>query len=296
MQKGIIEREFTRTTYTFLGAFSLLLIVFLWVSFAAWIPGFINDLTGAVQVSKDAVEHITDEYSLPHYASVTGDEVSDTGFKSDYNHYMVLRFGDRLLLVKAPHVTDSLTFKGSLEMLSHDDKHTIIDDYEKHHPGSAARFLPAKFRVLENHKVLTIVTILVLLAFFAVIVVGFVAGVIRAVDRTKHPLWKSLARYGNPTEIASQIDSEFAQPGTFKAGRVHLSRSWMLYQGLGFTSIISLAHVVWVYKLTRRGALVSTSLLYSMIRQLFPSYFLRIAFTGGQRLGQFEAPSSQPIN
>jgi hypothetical protein len=292
VQKSIIEREFARTTYTFLGSFSLLLILFIWIGCVAWIPGFINDLNGAIPVSKNDVENIVDEYSLPHYISVTGDEVSDTGFKSDYNHYLALRFGDRLLLVKAPHVTDSLTFKGSLERLSEDDKHTIIHHYEKHASGSAARFLPAKLRVLENHKVLTIVTILFLLAVFAVIVAGFVVGVIRAVDRTKHPLWKALSRYGNPSEIASQIDSEFAQPGTFKLGKVHLSRSWLLYQGFGFSSLFSLAHVVWVYKATRRGSLVSTSLLYSIIRQLFPRYYLRIAGTSSQRLGQYQVPGS----
>jgi hypothetical protein len=127
---------------------------------------------------------------------------------------------------------------------------------------------------------------------FAVIVAGFVAGVIRAVDRTKHPLWKSLARYGNPTEIASQVDREFAQPGTFKLGKIHLSRSWLLYQGFGFTVLFSLANVVWVYKMSRRGSFVSTSLLYSMIRELFPRYYLRIAGTTNQRLSQLDVPGS----
>jgi hypothetical protein len=205
---------------------------------------------------------------------------------------LVLRFGDRLLLVKAPHVTDSVTFKGSLDMLSDDDKDTIIDDYEKHTPGSAARFLPAKLRVTENHKLWTALTVLVLLAIFAVIVAGFVVGIVRAADRTKHPLWKLLARYGKPSEIASQVDSEFAQPGTFKLGRIHLSRSWLLYQGPWYTVLISLANVVWVYKMTRRGSVFSTNLIYSIIRQLIPQYFLRIAGAHSKQLSQFEVSGS----
>lgn len=66
-------------------------------------------------------------------------------------------------------------------------------------------------------------------------------------DRTLHPIFKRLTRYGQPEIVAQSIEQELGMSNVAIAKKTKLTESWLIHQAQLELRISKLADIIWVY-------------------------------------------------
>jgi hypothetical protein len=113
-------------------------------------------------------------------------------------------------------------------------------------PELDGAFLPFMLES-EEFKTNTILGLVAAVICLLIAVWGSVRALSRLSDVNRHPIMRALRRYGDPEEIAEQIDHEVNSYHD-KMGNIKLTRNWLVHQqGLTFNAA-RLNDVVWMYK------------------------------------------------
>jgi hypothetical protein len=237
-----------------------------------------NFIQGPYTVDKQEILNIKDLGSQQKtFITLKGDEMVDTGYyhytqkegSSVENvdaYYGALLLDDRYLLVKtSDKVNEKVsTYTGGLVAMSSKEQSEIIGDIEKENPDLKGIFLPymldtGNFRT-PGYIGLAIGAVVLLLSLF---------GLSRFAGRSNplnHPIMKRLAKFGDPEQVASQIDMEMGGDHP-KAGNTHFTRSWLVQATGASLNATRFNDIMWVYKkiTTHRTNGIKTGTTYSVL-------------------------------
>lgn len=225
---------------------------------------YINMFSGPRAVSASELIQINDpDTEDRYYVSVDGDKALDTGVQMVSRsrrsgtervtaNYVALMLDDRLLVVKTPNELPSdedqipTHYEGALVAMPSDIQREVVDDIESQVPELKGRFLPY---MLDAGSFSTggIIGLVVMVPLLLLCVFGIVRASQRTSDPSKHPFVSRLKRFGDPSVVSSEIESEM-QAAHPQLGDVHVTRSWMVLAGKSQFQAMRLSDMVWMYK------------------------------------------------
>ncbi|MGH9568530.1 MAG: DUF6709 family protein [Candidatus Angelobacter sp.] len=181
------------------------------------------------------------------------------------DEYILLKVGERILLVKAPNSSQALEFSGQLAPTTDAVKRELIAKIASSSPDIANMILPFTLDATDyrtqGYWALGIGVPLFLLCCWNLSKVFK-----RTAEPQLAPLWKHVSVYGNAEQLSSQIGSELLAPHDNYKG-LHVTQSWLIRKRLFSTWVSPLNDIVWVYKkVTRRSVnFIPTGKSYSAI-------------------------------
>jgi hypothetical protein len=94
--------------------------------------------------------------------------------------------------------------------------------------------------------------LVITLPFFAIAIWNLGKAQSRSRNPSRHPITRSLARYGAPQAVAAKIDTEVRLGRNVSVGAVLITPSFLLATRMLGLDVISIEEVVWVYKKVTR--------------------------------------------
>lgn len=192
-----------------------------------------------------------------YYVRVQGEKVLDTGMymeTQDSSKKMTARFyalsiGGRFLVVKAPPDKRQLSYAGALAPLPYELREGFISRTEAKYPDLLGAFLPF---MLDATGFRDSNGILGALGGAAMLLLGLYVVWLylqRTTNPEKHPLMRALAQYGQPNDVAMQIDSELrSEPKGEIAGDLRLTANWLIHATTFNTVLMQSRDILWAYQ------------------------------------------------
>jgi hypothetical protein len=218
----------------------------------------VNFFLGPQPLNAGQVNAITNlDAQVRYYVTVTGDDVADTGFQEVSRSktgtetvkasFFALLVDQQIVLVKGQGEATSKVYTGALVEIPADVRSEVITGIEADEPSLKGRFLPfmldtSDFRT-NGYIGLGLGLLLVLVACGLLLrLVG------RILNPLKHPIMRALKRFGDPEDIAAQIDREMDSDHT-KLGQMHLTSNWLLQRNGAILNVTRLNDVMWLYQM-----------------------------------------------
>jgi len=162
------------------------------------------------------------------------------------DEYVLLKVGDRVLLVKADPGAEKLEYSGELVNTEEQIQRDLLRPISASDPQLGRMILPFTLNAADYREqgnwVLAISVPIVLLAGWNVF-----KGFRRMGEPQTTRVWRQLAAFGEPIQLSQQIETEEHQPHQMY-GKLHVTPSWLLRRSLFFTWISPVDDLAWVYK------------------------------------------------
>jgi hypothetical protein len=192
-----------------------------------------------------------------YFLRVQGDKVLDTGMylevqdssKKVTAKFYALAIADRLLVVKAPPDNKQVSYMGALVTVPYELRTGFIPRMEAKYPNLLGAFLPfmldaTGFR--DSNGILGVLGGAAMLLLGLYLVWLYLQ---RTANPEKHPLMKALERYGQPNDVAMQIDSELrSEPNAAVTRDVRLTNNWLIHATAFKTVLMQSRDVIWAYQ------------------------------------------------
>ena len=254
---GIVQKAVNRTNRNLILA-SLLCFVIVAGAIVIGISYWVTLITGPKLLSHDELLAIQSVDFLPTLVTVQTEESFDTGYEqyviedngsrtSEHYYIAMLINEDRFLLVEAPPEDPEITYTGALINIPSDVRHDIVDALIREFPDLDGLFLPVMLTTAD-HTSGGWIGLVVLGVILVVGIVGLMRWIVREFDVSKHPIYKGLARYGDPERVIKQIESEMVL-GSEKVGKLQLTPKWAIASTATTFDAIFLKDAVWMYKM-----------------------------------------------
>lgn len=233
---------------------------------------FYNLLTGPYEVSKDYIMGVRDVQHLDqYYVTVTGDETLDTGFyetsttngiQTGKAYYKTLVLDDKLLLVKTGEVDNVDTYTGALTTVPPDEQREVLDQLLNDIPDLEDSFLPFMLDATD-FKGSGYAGLAATVIALVVCIWGVLRALGRIVNTERHSIWRGLQRFGEPSSVADQIETELGSSSE-KVGNVQLTRNWLVASKSSTLDVTQLKDIMWIYKkiVSGRGGKRISALVY----------------------------------
>jgi hypothetical protein len=217
-----------------------------------------NFFAGPLTIDRETLLATEDPGALQRYwVNVEGDDVADTGYQQVSRNtktgsetvtgaYMALLVDQRILLVKAQDDANITTFTGYLEPLPSDIRSDVIGDMEREAPKLRGAFLPYMLNTASFRNG-GYVALAIGIPLFGLCVFGIIRALRRSSDPLAHPIMRALSRFGQPADIAGQIDAELQAEHT-KVDRLHLTPNWLVQASPSSLAATRIDDIVWAYK------------------------------------------------
>lgn len=237
---------------------SLLGIVILVVAGVFFSNYLYNFISGPFTVEKDQLIQAKSLGDLKQqFITVKGDEeIVDTGYQyvtgsgSDEkieSYYEALVLDDKLLLVKSGSLLEGqTTVTGGLTELPSDVQREVIADLEREYPNLKDTFLPFMLDT-GNYRLPGFIGLAVAAVVLVLVAIGLGRYFGRVSDPAKHPIMKSLNRFGDANNVAQQIEMEMAQEPP-KVGNMRMGRNWLIQATGSSMNATRYNDVMWAYK------------------------------------------------
>jgi hypothetical protein len=274
------EREVIRANRNLLTVNGLILAALLLVAGAQYRYLF-NFFAGPAKIESSELATFTSPgQRTRNFVTVTGSRAARTGYRdieqrvekatgrvvstSVKDEYVLLKAGDRVLLVKAPPGEEKLEYSGELVATAAAVQRDLVEPLAQHEPAFAAKVLPFTLNAADyrNQGIANLVIVLPLL-----LLTGWncLKGIRRSGGVKSSPTWRSMAVYGPVEQISSHIEQEIA--GAQQYGRVQLTNSWLIVRSRFKTRACPLDQLAWVYKKVTKHSVnfIPTGKTYSVI-------------------------------
>src|SRR5215472_7669924 len=174
--------------------------------------------------------------------TTTGSEFSS----SIQDEYVLLKVGDRVLLVKADPGPEKLEYSGELVETEETIQRMLVRPLSVRDPELGKMMLPFTLNAADyreqGYKVLGVCGPLLLLAGWNILKVFR-----RLSELPTTPVWRNLSAWGDPQQLSMQIEAEENQAHA-KYGRLYVTHSWFLRKRFFSTWIWPIENLVWAYK------------------------------------------------
>lgn len=177
--------------------------------------------------------------------------------------YSILMLGKRLLIVKRDPNDTGKKFEGALIALPADVRSRIVTPLLSDYPNVDSLFLPTMLDATgfrsEGYIAFAISIPLILFALWNLRKIQR-----RKDDPLKHPILKSLSRYGSLADSARQIDSDTNGKGLW---RTTLGQSWILRPSIFALAVCHIPDIIWGYKKVTKHSvnLIPTGKSYAVV-------------------------------
>lgn len=228
-------------------------------------PYYVNFFRGPIPVDDayllQAAKH--SDSGLIAYVELADRPLLPTGWKElslqdervySTTPYFYVAVDDKLLLVKTDPERDGHRLVGPLQGIHVKTDVEVRDALVAAHPELKDRLLPI---MLNGAAAFTVAGYVGLALFIpAFLLCGF--NIARALWGLNfpplHPIARTLARYGEPQQIAAQIDKEVAEGPATTIGPVTVTSLWLLRPTVFGLVACPLSEVVWAYHLVFNGS------------------------------------------
>ncbi len=200
------------------------------------------------------VDEVTD-----YFISIPAENLIDTGWREGKKGrenimYMMVPAGKRMLLIKSPIDSHGADLSGVLVDIPTDVYHDVVDYARINIPAAKDRvFLsfmldanrPFRFGGYIGLAVIALLTGTFLWLCFLLIM--------RAINPLSHPVMVEVGKYGDPNEIAQQINDDFANEPAIKIGSLQISPNWLIHANTFGIRLAVVKDIVWAYKKVVKG-------------------------------------------
>jgi hypothetical protein len=180
------------------------------------------------------------------------------------DEYVLLKAGDRVLLVKATPGAEKLEYSGELVATPAAVQRDLVEPLAQREPAFAAKVLPFTLNA-ANYRDQGIATLIIFLPLLALTGWNCLKGLRRRSDLQSSPTWRKIALYGPVEQISAHIEQEL--PGAQNYGRIQLTNSWLVIRSRFKTRVCPLDELAWVYKKVTKHSVnfIPTGKTYSVI-------------------------------
>jgi len=164
---------------------------------------------------------------------------------STMNYYFVA-VGDKKMLVKAAKDARGDRLLGPLQFFSAKTDQQAQDAIVAKNPALRGQVLPVMLNAAAAFNVFGYVLIGVFTPIFAWCMYNIARAILQG-KTNLHPVMRSLARQGDPHELAQAIDAEMAADTVLKVGKAFITQNWLLRPTAFKLIVCRLDDIVWAY-------------------------------------------------
>jgi hypothetical protein len=192
------------------------------------------------------------------YGQVVSTEIKD--------EYVLLRVGEKILLVKAPPGKEQLEYSGQLEDTTYQVKVDLLGRLAAQRPDMARMVLPFTLNA-ANYRSDGYIMLIIGLPLMALAGWNLWKAMRRVSEIQTSPVWKHLAVYGNAEQLSQQIEAELQPAMIRKYGKLQLTPQWMVRRKLFTTWVSPVGDMVWIYKKVTKHSVnfIPTGKTYSVV-------------------------------
>jgi hypothetical protein len=252
LQQAIRRSNRRILIWSFIGI--VVLVVAAAVSYR-YLLGFVQ---GPREVSKSTLLSLKSPDALPsYYVTVKGDDADWTGLQrvstssrsgteTVTGSFMALFLDNRFLLVEVPgNVEKAATqYTGALISIPTGIPSQVVSRYEQRNTATGAA-LPFMLDTSDyrsgGYLGIAVGAIVLVLCLW-----GLSKVIRRSASPASHPIMASLRRFGEPANVAQQINQEMNAPHETLSG-VHLTPHWLVHPAGGSLNATRFEDVAWVY-------------------------------------------------
>src|SRR5882762_3115296 len=199
-----------------------------------------NFVLGSQSVSGAELAALTSpEQRWRNFISVSGTKSVNTDYRDVVNHmegsrvvsteikdeYILLRVGEKILLVKAESGKEKLEYSGELVATTDRVREDLLRPLAAEDPDLARAVLPFTLNAADyrsNGNIMLMIGLPVL----ALALWNCLKAVRRSGEIQTSPVWKNLAVYGNAEQLSQQIEAELQPAMVRKYGKLQIAQQW----------------------------------------------------------------------
>lgn len=240
-----------------------------------------NFVLGCKPVSAAELAGIqTPDQKWHNFVTVTGTKSVSTGFqdieKRTQNgqvvstevkdEYVLLRVGEKILLVKALPGKEKLEYSGALEYTTNPVKEDLLRPLAAEQPDLAAMVLPYTLNA-ANYRNDGYAMLIFGLPLLALAGWNLWKAMRRVSEIQTSPVWKHLAVYGNAEQLSQQIEAELQPAMARKYGKLQITPQWMVRRKMFSTWVSPVGDLIWIYKKVTKHSVnfIPTGKTYSVV-------------------------------
>ena len=240
-----------------------------------------NFVLGCQSVSNAELAGITSpDQRWRNFISVSGTKSTNTEYRDVVNHmqggrvvstdikdeYILLRVGEKILLVKAEPGKEKLEYSGELMKTTEPVKSDLLGPLAKEQPDMIEQILPFTLNAAD-YRSNGYVMLMVGLPLLALALWNCLKAMRRSSEIQTSPVWKNLAVYGNAEQLSQQIEAELQPAMIRKYGKLQIAQQWMVRRKSFSTWVSPTADLVWVYKKVTKHSVnfIPTGKAYSVV-------------------------------
>ena len=257
-----LEAEVKRANRNLLLANGFVLLCLIAVLYGNW-QYYANFVLGCRRIDAAELSSLTSPTQhFRNFVTVRGSKSVDSGYQDIIQHvdessgrvtstdtkdeYILLKVGERIVLVKAPNGSQALEFSGELVPTTDAVKRDLIAPIASSSPDIAAMILPFTLDATD-YRTQGYWALGVGVPLFLLCCWNFSKVLKRSSEPQLAPVWKQVSVYGNAEQLSSQIGSELlASYDDYKG--LGLAQSWLIRKRLFSTWVSPLTDIIWAYK------------------------------------------------
>ena len=240
-----------------------------------------NFVLGCQSVSSAELAALTSpEQRWRNFVSVSGTKSVNTEYQDVVDHmegsrvvstdikdeYIMLRVGEKILLVKAEPGKEKLEYSGELEYTTDPVKENVLQPLATEDAALAREVLPFTLNA-SDYRSNGYIMLMVGLPILALALWNCLKAMRRISEIQTSPVWKQLAVYGNAEQLSQQIEAELQPAIIRKYGKLQIAQQWMVRRKTFSTWASPIADLVWVYKKVTKHSVnfIPTGKTYSVV-------------------------------
>jgi hypothetical protein len=167
--------------------------------------------------------------------------------------YDFIAVDGQAMLVKAPPNAKGQKLVGPLESIASKSDREALAAIVAQHPELRDKILPVILNASAAFNVLGYLFFGLVTPVLALCGYNIARALVRQGRTRLHPVWRKLARQGDPQEISREIDKEMAEEGVLKVGEATLTRNWLIRPTLFGLTACRTDDLVWAYHAVTYG-------------------------------------------
>jgi hypothetical protein len=172
--------------------------------------------------------------------------------------YYFIAVGDKQMLVKATPHSRGDKLVGPLQSLSVRSDQEALEAILAQDPRLRSRVLPIMLNAAAAFTVFGYLFFAMCTPIFALCGYNFARVVVRQGRTNFHPIMRSLARQGDPGELARAIDAEMWARNVVRVGKAIVTKNWLLRPTVFGMIACRLDDIVWAFHSVIAGDNVAT--------------------------------------
>lgn len=241
----------------------------------------VNFVLGCQSISNAELAAINSpEQRWRNFVSVSGTKSVNTEYRDVVNHmegsrvvsteikdeYILLRVGDKILLVKADPGKEKLEYSGELVAITDRVREDLLRPLAAEDADLARAVLPFTLNAAD-YRSNGYTMLMIGLPVLALALWNCLKAVRRSGEIQTSPVWKNLAVYGNAEQLSQQIEAELQPAMIRKYGKLQIAQQWMVRRKTFSTWVSPIADLVWIYKKVTKHSVnfIPTGKTYSVV-------------------------------